>query len=601
MQLDFTPDRTRRIDDYALIGDCESAALVDRGGTIEWLCWPRFDSEACFAALLGNDANGRWRLAPEAPHIQQTRRYREDTLILETRFETEDGAAVLVDFMPIRGEASDVIRIVIGERGHVRWNGALRLAFDYGRLAPRWIQEGDGKAVAVVGPSAARLTSDAELAFTDGECTCEFTVDAGQSVCFVLTYFVSYGRRPADVDPRRALEETSEFWSGWVARCGYAGPYRDAVVRSLIVMKALIHRPTGGIVAAPTSSLPEVHRDSHNWDYRFCWLRDATFLLLSLIHAGFDNDADTWRSWLLRAAGGDARQLQPVYGLGGEARLPEWEADWLSGFNGARPVRFGNEAYRQRQLDIYGEVIDALFQAQCHGMEPITAAWQLQLKIIAHLERVWREPDQGIWESRKHARRYTHSQVMIWVAFDRVIRTAEEGGLSAPLDRWRRLHAAVHEEICAHGYDSGRGVFTRTFGSSDLDASLLLLPQLGFLPPNDPRVVRTVEAIGNGLAKDGFILRYEPGQTGPDAPFLACSFWYTDALTMLGRTDEARAMFDRLLSVRNDVGLLSEEYDPTTGSLTGNFPQALSHLSLVNSALNLFGSKGPAHRRSGLA
>lgn len=597
----------RRIDDYALIGDCESAALVHRDGTIAWLCWPRFDSEACFAALLGDESNGFWRIAAKDGKSRTERRYRPDTLILETRIETAGGAATLIDFMPIRGEASDVVRIVIGERGTVRLTSELLLRFDYGRLTPRWRQDGPRRRVAMVGPHAAALASDAAMTCgEDGRCHGEFTITAGERVSFVLTYFVAHEKTPDAVDPRIAFDETERFWTKWSGACTYQGPWRDAVVRSLIVMKALIYRPTGGIVAAPTSSLPERPGGTRNWDYRFCWLRDATFTLLALIHAGHDDEALAWRNWLLRAVGGDLSQLQPVYGLRGEARLPEWEAGWLAGFNGARPVRFGNAAYSQRQFDIYGEVIDALHQARRHGMEADPVGWRIQEQIVEHLARVWREPDQGIWETRSGARRFTHSQAMIWAAVDRMIAAGEEGGSDAPLDRWRRLRAAIHAEICRCGFSPKLGAFTRDFDSEALDASVLLLPQIGFLPPDDPRIVGTVDAIGRRLCRDGFIRRYDAhvsddGLPHGDSSFLPCSFWYADALALIGRRAEAETVFERVLSVRNDVGLLAEEYDTENGLLTGNFPQALSHLSLVNTALNLTGKSGPAHRRSGKA
>jgi len=595
---------SRRIADYALIGDCETAALVHRDGTIEWLCWPRFDSEACFAALLGEDHNGCWRLAAEDEEAKTSRRYRGESLILETRIETSEGIATLIDFMPMRGEASDLVRIVTGERGKVRLRSDLRIRFDYGRLKPRWDEEAKGRTVAIAGPHAARLQSDAPLTCSNGDCASQFSVAAGERVGFVLTYFVSHENRPKPVDMAAALEETERFWAEWVGRCTYQGPWREAVIRSLITMKALIYRPSGAIAAAPTSSLPEAFGGNRNWDYRFCWLRDATFTLLALLGTGYEEEAVAWRDWLLRAVGGEPAQLQPVYGMGGEARLPEWEADWLAGFGGAKPVRFGNLAYQQRQLDIYGEVIDALYQADLHGLPASPAAWQMQLRMGEHLEKVWREPDQGFWESRDRPKHFTHSQGMIWAAFDRIIARAEKDKLDAPLERWRKLRATILEDICQNGYDQALGSFKRDFESAELDANLLLLPQIGFLPPDDPRIIGTIKSIGRRLLRGGFILRYDThasqdGLPPGEAAFLACTLWYADALVMIGCREEAQGLFERILAVRNDVGLLSEEYDPGSGLLAGNFPQALSHLALVNTALNLARIAGPAARRSG--
>ena len=596
------PDR-RQIADYALIGDCETAALVHQSGTIEWLCWPRFDSEACLASLLGTAENGQWKIAALDPSATITRRYRDETLILETAITTPDGMVTLIDFMPPRGEASDVIRIIRGDRGRVRIKSELALRFDYGRLKPRWDREDDRRAAAVVGPSAVILAADVPFeCHDDGGCVSEFTVAAGEQVALVMTYFLSYGARPRIVDAQAALRDTESFWAEWVAKGNYDGPWRAAVVRSLITLKALIYDPSGGIAAAPTSSLPEQAGGTRNWDYRYCWLRDATFTLLSFIHCGYVEEAKAWRDWLLRAVGGDPGCVQPLYGMAGESRLPEWTADWLSGFGGAQPVRFGNLAYTQSQLDIPGEVIDALHQAWMHGLSLSEPAWRVQVRLVEHLESVWQQPDRGMWESRDQPQRFVQSQAMIWAAFDRTIATAEKEGLDAPLDRWRALRDRIHAEICDKGFNCDLNSFVRHFGATELDASVLLLPQIGFLPPDDPRIIGTVEAIGRRLTKDGFIMRYDSEASKDGLPpgegtFLACSFWYADALALMERYEEAQEMFERVLAIRNDLGLLAEGYDPTSKTLTGNFPQALSHLTLVNTALNLSRAHGPAKAR----
>jgi GH15 family glucan-1,4-alpha-glucosidase len=604
-------DSERRISDYALIGDCETAALVGRDGSIDWLCWPRFDSDACLAALLGSEENGCWSMqADDASRV--SRRYVGDTLILETYIETPTGAARLIDFMPVRGRASHLIRIVVGERGSVALKSELRLRFDYGRLRPLWRRGGDREAVAVAGPHAVRLTSDEAVECPeDGGCHAEFSVQAGERRHFILTYFASCDDAPANVGAEQALAETDAFWREWTGRCCYEGPWRDAVIRSLVTMKALTCWPSGGICAAPTSSLPERFGGIRNWDYRYCWLRDATFTLLAFLHAGYREEALAWRDWLLRAVAGDPAQIQPVYGLGGEARLTEWEADWLSGFAGSRPVRFGNAAFSQRQLDVVGEVIDTLHQSHLHGLPLGEEVWRLKVRMVEHLERVWREPDQGIWESREGPQQFTYSRAMIWVALDRVIRTAERrgpeaAGVAVPIERWRALRAKLHEEICKRGFSPKLGSFVRHFDSSELDASLLLLPQVGFLPPEDPRIVGTIKAIGERLDGAGFIRRYDTevskdGLPSGEGAFLACSFWYADALTMIGRQAHAEAVFERLLAVRNDLGLLAEEHDPAADRMLGNFPQALSHLALVNTAFNLARAPGPAERRSSTA
>jgi GH15 family glucan-1,4-alpha-glucosidase len=595
----------RQIADYALIGDCETAALVSRDGSIDWLCWPRFDSEACFAAMLGEDTNGHWRLSCVDDEVRITRRYLGESLILETTIESSGGIARVIDFMPVRGEASDVVRIVIGEHGRVRLKSELRLRFDFGRLRPRWSGEAGGSPTAISGPHAARLATDVAVHCPgDGDCCAEFSVSAGERRQFVLTYFTSHGDRPDEVDASRALEDTGQFWADWTGRCTYQGPWRDAVIRSLIVMKALTYRPSGAIIAAPTSSLPERMGGERNWDYRFCWLRDATFTLLAFLQAGYADEAEAWRDWLLRAVAGDPACIQPVYGLGGEARLTEWEAGWLSGFRASRPVRFGNAAFQQRQFDVYGEVIDVLHQAHVHGLPTSQEAWRMAAALADHLESVWREPDDGIWETRDKPRRFTHSQAMIWASLDRAIHHAEATHTDAPLTRWKRFRADIHAEICQRGFDAARNTFVRDLGSRELDASLLLLPQIGFLPAEDPRIRGTIEAIGAALCRDGFVYRYDDAVTADGLPkgesaFLACSLWYADALVMIGRRAEGEAIFERVLAVRNDLGLLSEEFDVEAGELVGNFPQALSHLALVNTALNLARGDSASSRASG--
>ncbi len=579
----------RRISDYALIGDCETAALVSRDATIEWLCWPRFDSEACFAALLGSETNGHWRMVCSA-QARISRRYLGDSLILETTLETGAGVVRLLDFMPVRGQASDLVRIVIGERGTVSLRSQLKLRFDFGRLKPRWLNDNRQRATAICGPHAARLMSDAPFhCAEDGDCEAQFEIRAGEVRAFVLTYFISHGAEPDVVDPRQALEDTGRYWADWTARCNYSGPWREAVIRSLITMKALTYRPSGSIVAAPSSSLPERPGKGRNWDYRFCWLRDATFTLLAFLNTGYSDEAQAWVDWLMRAVSGDPAHIQPVYGLGGEPRLTEWEAPWLRGFGGAQPVRFGNAAFQQHQFDVCGEVINALHQAHLHGLPCREDGWRLVKAMIEHLETIWGEPDDGIWEARGAPKRFVHSQAMIWAAIDRGVRRAEDGGLEAPLTRWRALRDQIHAEICRRGFQPEMNSFVRDYGSNAVDASLLLLPQIGFLPADDPRILGTIAAIQSRLFHQGFVLRQDEDDGDPahQSAFLACSFWLADALVMAGRREEAISVFEAVIAVRNDLGLLSEEFDLQTGDLVGNFPQALSHLALVNTAYNL--------------
>ena len=580
-----------RIEDYALIGDLETAALVSRGGSVDWLCWPRFDSGACFASLLGSSEHGRWLIAPEDPAPRVTRRYRADTLILETDLETQDGAATLIDFMPLRGTASDLVRIVAGRRGRVSMRTELVIRFDYGANVPWVTRLENGMLQAVAGPDLVLLQTDVPLRGKGLSTIGEFTVSEGQSLSFSLCYCPSHLRRPEPVEPFEALEESERFWRDWCSTCSYSGEWREAFMRSLITLKALTYAPTGGLVAAPTTSLPEWIGGSRNWDYRFCWLRDATLTLLALMDAGYKEEARAWREWLLRAIAGSPSQIQIMYGIAGERRLPEWEIGWLPGYHDSRPVRVGNAAAPQLQIDVFGEVMDALHQARHGGLQVGPEAWAMQQALIEHLETVWEEPDEGIWEVRGGRQQFTHSKVMAWVALDRTIRSAEQFGLPGPLRRWRRLRAQIHRDVCERGFNPEVGAFVQSYGSDVLDASLLLLPLVGFLPAHDPRVSGTVDAIRRDLMLDGFVRRYHTQETRDGLPpgegaFLACSFWLADNLLLQGRIGKARELFERLLAIRNDVGLLAEEYDPVEARQLGNFPQAFSHLALVGTALN---------------
>ena len=581
-----------RIEDYALIGDGETAALVCRDGAIDWLCWPRFDSPACFAALLGDAGNGRWRIGPADPSARVRRRYRDGTLILETEFETAEGAVTLIDFMPPRSGVSDLIRIVRGRSGRVPMRLDLTLRFDYGRSVPWVTQMQDGTLRAIAGPDMVMLRSPIPLHGVDLTTVGEFHVSAGESYAFVMTYSPSHLAPPGLTDAETALAQTEASWREWTARSTYQGEWTEPVQRSLITLKALIYRPTGGVVAAPTTSLPEHIGGDRNWDYRYCWLRDATLTLLALMDAGYLEEADAWRTWLLRAAAGSPHQLQIMYGLSGERRLPEWEVPWLAGYERSLPVRIGNAAHDQLQLDVFGEVMDALYQARKGGLEPSAEAWQVARALVGHLENVWEAPDEGIWEVRGGRQHFTHSKVMAWVALDRAIKAAEEFNREAPLERWRAVRARIHREVCERGFDADRNSFVQAFGSRALDASLLMLPLVGFLPPTDARVRGTVEAIERELTVDGLVLRYDTTATDDGLPpgegaFLACSFWMVDNLVLLGRTEDAYNRFVQLLALRNDVGLLAEEYDPRARRMLGNFPQAFSHIGLIDSALNL--------------
>jgi GH15 family glucan-1,4-alpha-glucosidase len=592
------------IEDYGLIGDCETAALVSKSGSIDWLCWPRFDSGACFAALLGDTNNGRWVIGPAQGNPRTTRRYRPNTLILETSFVTADGEAILIDFMPLRGRASHLVRLVVGKRGTVSMTTELIIRFDYGASVP-WVKRTEaGDVLAISGPDMLVLRTPVELRGEGLTTVGDFTVAAGQTIAFVLTYAASHLPLPEPIDPQVALRQTQSFWEGWASIHQSTGAYADAVARSLITLKALTYHPTGGIVAAPTTSLPEQIGGPRNWDYRFCWLRDATLTLLAFMNAGYYDEARSWRDWLLRAAAGSPSQIQIMYGLAGEKRLAEWEVPWLSGYEGAKPVRIGNAACDQLQIDVFGEVMDAFHQARVGGLQVLAEGWDFQRALLSHLEKIWSSPDEGIWEVRGGRQHFIHSKVMAWVAFDRVIKDAEAFGLEAPVDRWRKLRAEIHAEVCEKGFNPRVGAFVQAYGSEHLDASALLIPVVGFLPPEDARVQRTVEAIERRLVRNGFVLRYDTAVTEDGLPpgegaFLACSFWLADAYVLLGRDEDARRLFERLLSLRNDLGLLSEEYDPAAKRLLGNFPQAFSHIALVNTAHNLERAEKPCEQRSG--
>jgi len=591
------------LEHYALIGDCETAALVSRSGSIDWLCWPRFDSGACFAALLGGPEHGRWLIAPVTRPERVSRAYRKHTLILETRFDGADGTVTIIDFMPPRGRNSDVVRIVRGERGHVRLRTELVLRFDYGETVPWVTRMQDGGLRAIAGPDMVTLNTSVDVHGEDLKTVGEFDVASGQSVAFVLTHGSSHQPPPKPIDPESSLASTEAFWTEWISRTHSSGEWGDLVARSLVTLKALTYAPTGGLVAAPTTSLPEQLGGSRNWDYRFCWLRDATLTLLAMMNAGCYEEARAWRDWLLRAAAGAPGQAQIMYGLAGERRLAELEVPWLPGYENSRPVRIGNAAHGQLQLDVFGEVMDALHQARRGGLTPREADWAFQQALLEHLEAVWNQPDEGIWEVRGARRHFTYSKVMAWVAFDRGIRAIEGYGVEGPVERWRRLRDTIHDEVCARGFNRDLGSFVQSYGSNELDASLLLLPTVGFLPPDDPRIRGTIDAIERRLLVDGFVLRYDTATSDDGLPagegaFLACSFWLADAYAMIGRLDDSRALFERLIALRNDVGLLAEEYDTAAKRLVGNFPQAFSHVALVNTAHNLARATKPVAQRS---
>jgi GH15 family glucan-1,4-alpha-glucosidase len=588
-----------RIEDYAFLSDTQTGALVSRDASVDWLCFPRFDSGACFAALLGDRENGRWKFAPAGEIKATRRRYRGDTLILETEIETADGTVRLIDFMPPRGKDPDIVRIIEGLRGNVRMKMELIIRFDYGHIIP-WVRKKHGGLEAIAGPDALILRTPIETRGEDLTTVAEFSVAHGDRVPFVLTWFASHDEPPRAIHPEHALQQTEEYWMSWSKRCRHQGPWRGAVVRSLITLKGLTYAPTGGIVAAATTSLPEEIGGVRNWDYRYCWLRDATFTLYALMNEGYLDEARAWREWLLRAIAGSAAQMQIMYGVHGERRLDEFEISWLPGYENSKPVRIGNAASNQFQLDVYGEVMAAMYVAHRAGIETNEADWNLQVALMNFLESKWEEPDDGIWEVRGGRRQFTHSKMMAWLAFDRAVKLVEHCRCAAGehLERWRKIRDEIHRQVCELGYNAKKKAFTQFYGSDQLDASLLMMPLVGFLLPSDERVVSTVEAIQRELLDDGLILRYRTernnvdGLPGSEGVFLPCSFWLVDCLHLIGRTSEARELFERLLELRNDVGLLSEEYDPRAKRQLGNFPQAFSHVALVNTARILTGTQG---------
>jgi len=590
-----------RIEDYALIGDCETAALVARDGSIDWLCFPRFDSGACFAALLGTPENGRWLLAPAGEIRRVQRHYREGTLILETDYETEEGAVTLIDWMPPRTTVPDVVRVVEGKRGQVRMRMELTLRFDYGWIVP-WVQRTARGIRATAGPDTVYCRTEVELRGANLHTVADFTVSAGQRIPFELVWTPTQGPEPEEKEAEQSLADTEAWWREWSDRCTYQGEWREAVLRSLITLKALTYPQTGGLVAAATTSLPERLGGVRNWDYRYCWLRDATFTLYALMTGGYTEEARAWREWLINAVAGSPSKIQILYGLAGERRLTELELPWLPGYEGASPVRIGNAAYEQYQLDVYGEVMDALYLARRAGLEPSDNAWRVQQALMEFLETGWNEPDEGIWEVRGPRRHFTHSKVMAWVAMDRALKSVEHLRLEGPVEKWRRLCQEIHEQICRDGFDTELNSFVQYYGAKDVDASLLMLPLVGFLPATDPRIRGTVHAIEHRLMRNGFVDRYPTmpevdGLPPGEGAFLLCTFWLADNLALQGRYTEAREIFERLLTLRNDVGLLSEQYDPKARRLVGNFPQAFSHVGLINTARNLTQAGGPAEDR----
>ena len=600
---------SQRIEDYALIGDCETAALVGRDGSIDWLCWPAFDSDACFAAILGNNRNGRWLIAPSGAVTGTSRRYIDDTLILETRFETASGVVALIDFMPPRGKASDVVRLVRGVSGRVQLRMELVIRFGFGVDIP-WVRRTEDRCalLAICGQDMTVLRTPVETRGEDLTTVAEFEVKAGETVPFVLTYGPSHLPPPAPIDPDVALRETEAFWKDWSGRCVQEGDYQQLVMRSLITLKALTFAPTGGIVAAPTTSLPEKLGGSRNWDYRFCWVRDATFTLLALMNSGYTEEASAWHNWLLRAAAGAPVHMQIMYGIWGQRRLLEWEADWLSGYEGAQPVRIGNAAHAQLQLDVYGELIDAFHQSRMVKLKLDDESWALEKAVLNHLAEVWDQPDHGIWERRGQTRHSVFSKVMAWVAFDRGIKSAHAFHFKAPLLHWRTLRDTIHRDVCAKGFDTELNAFVESYGSKLFDASVLLLPSVGFLPASDARIRGTIAAIEKHLMRDGFVLRHDPREVSDEetqpieGAFLACSLWLADAYVLSGDVDKAQELFDRVVGIANDVGLLAEEYDTDARRQTGNFPQALTHIALINTAHNLSAARQrhekPAMQRS---
>jgi GH15 family glucan-1,4-alpha-glucosidase len=582
-----------RIEDYGLIGDCETAALVGRDGSIDWLCWPSFDSDACFAALLGSRKNGRWRIAPAEDAAISSRRYWDDTLILKTRFETAGGTVALIDFMPPRCNTSDVVRMVRCLRGKVKMRMELIIRFGFGNDIP-WVKRTEDRSALLVicGQDMAVLRTPVATRGEDLTTVADFEVSAGESVPFVLSYAPSHLPPPKPLDPAAALQETRDFWTDWCSRCSYQGEHRNLVLRSLITLKALTYLPTGGIVAAPTTSLPEKLGGARNWDYRFCWLRDATFTLLALMNSGYTEEAAAWHNWLLRAVAGSPANMQIMYGIKGQRRLMEWEAEWLPGYEDSPPVRIGNAAHAQLQLDVYGELMDAFHQSRMTRLKLGKESWDLECVVLEHLAEVWDQPDHGVWERRGDGRHYVFSKVMTWVAFDRGIKGAETFGFEAPLKKWRTLRNTIHRDVCEKGFDSASNTFVESYGSRLLDASILLLPSIGFLPTSDPRMRGTIAAIERHMMRDGLVLRHDPREVSEEqqpieGAFLACSLWLADAYVLAGEVDKAQALFDRVVAIANDLGLLAEEFDPGARRQLGNFPQALTHIALINTAHNL--------------
>ena len=576
------------IEDYGLIGDCHAAALVGRDGSIDWLCFPRFDSGACCAALLGGPEHGRWLIAPAGEVLEVRRQYRDGTLILETQFRTREGIVRLIDCMPLSDERWDVLRIVEGVSGHVAMRMELIIRFDYGSIVP-WVRKPDHTLLATAGPDTLELHTPVETHGENLKTVAQFEVTPGSRIPFVLNYRPSHLPVHEPLDAELELAAAEKAWRKWSGRCTYEARWREAVVRSLITLKALTYAPTGGIVAAPTTSLPEQIGGVRNWDYRFCWLRDATFTLNALLLAGYQEEAIAWREWLLRAVAGSPEDLQILYSVTGERRLDEYELPWLPGYGGAKPVRVGNAAAKQFQLDVYGEVMDTLHLARAAGLEPEPAAWDVQLALLEFLEKNWQQPDEGIWEVRGPRRHFTHSKVMAWVAFDRAVKDVTCYGVKGPVERWRRIRDEIHAQVCSSGFDAKRNTFVQSYGSPHLDASLLLIPQVGFLPPDDARVRGTIDAIERNLVVDGLVQRYATATDVDALPagegtFLPCSFWLADALILSGRRDEGQALFERLLALSNDLGLLSEEYNTRSRHMLGNFPQALTHMALINTA-----------------
>src|SRR6266581_4943440 len=580
-----------KIEDYAFLSDTQTGALVSRDGCVDWLCLPRFDSAACFASLLGTRHNGHWRFWPKQKIDRTNRRYRGETLILETEIETKSGAVRLIDFMPPRGENPDLIRIVEGIRGKVSMQMELIIRFDYGRTVP-WVRKRHGGLEAIAGPNGLILRTPVKTQGKDLTTVAEFAVKKGERVPFVLTWFASHAKPPRAIHADHALRDTERYWKKWAKRCHRETPWNDAVVRSLVTLKGLTYAPTGGLVAAPTTSLPEQIGGVRNWDYRYCWLRDATFTLLALMEAGYVDEAKSWREWLLRAIAGSAAQMQTIYGVRGERRLDEYEIPWLSGYENSRPVRIGNAASQQFQLDVYGEVLAAIWQADHAGIKMTEPDWALMVALMKFLESHWQEPDEGIWEVRGPRQHFTHSKMMAWLAFDRAIKLVEDCDCAASeyFDRWQKIRDQIHREVCDRGYNTKKKAFTQVYGSDALDASLLTMPLVGFLSATDERVRNTVEAIERELMEDGLVLRYRPqecdvdGLPGREGVFLPCSFWLAMCWHLIGRKKEARELFERLLDLRNDLGLLSEEYDPRARRQLGNFPQAFSHVALVGCA-----------------